>query len=131
MPMNLFQQAFLLADNDSVGPVILIVELVLIVLAIAGIWATYEKAGQPGWGSIIPFYNMILLLRIAGRPAWWLLLFFIPLVNIVIAILIGIEVARNFGKGLGFGLGLVFLGFIFYPILGFGDAAYQPRAATS
>jgi hypothetical protein len=130
MPMNLLHQTFLLADNNTAGLGIAIVELVLVLIAIAGIWATYEKAGQPGWGSIIPIYNAILLLRIAGRPVWWLLLLFIPFVNLVVIILVMIDIARNFGKGVGFGWGLAFLGFIFYPILGFGDAYYQPRAAT-
>jgi hypothetical protein len=128
--MNLISHALLLADNDSAQYVILIIELALAVLAIAGLWTTFTKAGQPGWGSIIPIYNIILLLRVAGRPIWWILLYLIPFVNIVIAIIVAIDIARNFGKGTGFGLGLAFLGFIFFPILGFGDARYQSASAT-
>ncbi|MBT5019170.1 MAG: signal peptidase I [Planctomicrobium sp.] len=100
--------------------------LAFMVFVIAGLWKTFEKAGQPGWGALVPFYNGILLLNIAQKPLWWILLFFIPLVNLIIAIIIAIDVAKNFGKGTGFGLGLAFLGFIFYPILGFGDAEYNP-----
>jgi hypothetical protein len=94
----------------------------------AGMWKTYTKAGKPGWGAIIPIYNVILLLQIAGRPLWWIVLVFIPLVNLAVLIIVGIDIAKNFGKGAGFGLGLTFLGFIFYPILGFGDARYQPQS---
>ena len=72
----------------------------------------------------------MLVLKIAGKPLWWILLLLIPFIGIVIAILVTIEVAKNFGKGTGFGLGLAFLGFIFYPILGFGDAKYQPSSSS-
>jgi hypothetical protein len=106
------------------GFVVLIIQLVVLVLIVAGFWKTFEKAGKPGWGAIIPIYNAVLLLEIAGKPIWWIILFFIPIVNFVIAIIVSIEVAKKFGKGTGFGLGLAFLGFIFYPILGFGDAKY-------
>lgn len=102
-----------------------LISLGLAIVIIAGMWKTYEKAGKPGWGAIIPFYNIILLLEIAGRPLWWLILMFIPLVNFIILIVISIDVAQKFGKDTLFGLGLAFLSFIFYPILGFGDAQYQ------
>ena len=68
------------------------------------------------------------MLKVAGRPGWWLILLFIPLVNIVVGIIIPFDIAKNFGKGAGFGFGLLFLGIIFYPILAFGDAQYQPVA---
>ena len=70
-------------------------------------------------------YNLIVLLQIAGKPLWWIILFFIPLANLIAAILVGITVAKNFGKSDVFGIGLGLPGFIFYPILGFGDAQYQ------
>ncbi|MCA9100891.1 MAG: signal peptidase I, partial [Planctomycetales bacterium] len=88
----------------------------------------FTKAGKPGWGALIPIYNVILLLQIAGRPIWWILLFLIPIVNLVIAVIVAIDIAKHFDKGTGFGLGLAFLGFIFYPILGFGDARYRAAA---
>jgi Family of unknown function (DUF5684) len=128
---SLSQVLLLAADNDISGFVFLIVYLAIVVLAIAGLWTTYSKAGQPGWGAIIPIYNILLMLRIAGKPAWWILLYLIPFVNIVIGILVALEVARNFGKGAGFGLGLAFFGFIFFPILGFGSAQYQPAIAAA
>jgi hypothetical protein len=84
----------------------------------------FTKAGEPGWACIVPIYNIYILLRIAGRPGWWLILYFVPIVSIIVAIIVAIDLARAFGKGAGFGLGLVFLGFIFFPILAFGDAQY-------
>lgn len=99
--------------------------IALIVFIIAAAWKVYAKAGKPGWAAIVPIYNVIVLLEIVGRPLWWIVLFLIPLVNIVVAILVAIDLAKAFGKSAGFGLGLAFLGFIFYPILGFGSATYQ------
>jgi hypothetical protein len=125
----------LLAQGDDAGGaavgIVLLIELVLIVLMIAGLWATFAKAGKPGWAAIIPIYNIIVLLEIAGRPIWWVLLYLIPCINIVISILVALDVAKNFGKGAGFGIGLALLPFIFFPILGFSDARYQPSAAPA
>lgn len=99
--------------------------LALVVFIIASLWIVFTKAGQPGWAALIPIYNLYVLLKIAGRPGWWLLLYFVPLVSFVIAIIVAIDVAKAFGKGTGFGIGLAFLSFVFYPILAFGDARYQ------
>ena len=99
--------------------------LAICVLIIASLWITFTKADRPGWAAIIPFYNMYVLTQIAGRPWWWMILMFIPLVGIVIAIILSIDIAKAFGKGAGFGLGLAFLGFIFYPILAFTDVNYE------
>ncbi len=98
---------------------------VFIVLVIAAIRKVFTKAGQPGWAAIIPIYNVIVMLKIAGRPLWWIILLFVPLVSIVILILVSIDVAKHFGKSAGFGVGLAVLAFIFYPILAWGDAQYQ------
>ena len=102
-----------------------LIALAIIIAVIAGIWRVFTKAGKPGWAAIIPIYNLIVLLEIAGKPLWWIILFFIPLANLIAAILVGLGVAKNFGKSDAFGIGLGLLGFIFYPILGFGDAQYQ------
>ena len=107
------------------GTVFMLLWLAIAVVVIAGLWKTFTKAGKPGWACIIPIYNVIVLLQIAGRPVWWIILLLIPLVNLVIAIMVCIDIAAAFGKGAGFGLGLAFLGPIFYPILGFGSAQYQ------
>ena len=87
-------------------------------------WKVYEKAGKPGWASLIPIYNIVVLLEIVRKPIWWLVLMLIPVVNVVIAILIMIELAKVFGKDGGFTVGLILLPIVFYPILAFGDAQY-------
>ena len=122
-------------DGESVvavvvGLVFAAIYFGVIILMLAGFWKVFSKAGKPGWAAIIPIYNMVILLEIAGKPLWWIVLFFIPLANFVAAILVSIEVAKAFGKGAGFGLGLVFLSPIFYPILGFGSAEYQGTPAA-
>ena len=123
-------------NNDAVvaGAVagvgmMLLIELVLGVVVIIGMWKVFTKAGQPGWAVLIPIYNMYVLLKIVGKPWWWLLLLLIPLVNIIIGIIVAIALAKSFGKGGGFAVGLIFLPFIFYPILGFGSATYQGAPA--
>jgi len=111
------------------GGVFMLVGLVFAVLILASIWKVFTKAGKPGWTCLIPIYNVIVLLEIAGKPLWWIVLFLVPLVNLIVCILAHISLAQNFGKGTGFALGLVFLPFIFFPILGFGDAQYAGKAA--
>ncbi len=102
-----------------------VVLVVVLVFYIAAMWVLFKKAGRPGWAAIIPFYNMYVLLEIAGKPGWWLVWFFIPVANLVVQILMQIGVAEKFGKGGGYAVGLIFLPFIFYPLLAFGDAQYQ------
>lgn len=102
----------------------MLVMLAVAAFMLATLWKVFTKAGQPGWAVLVPIYNIIVMLKIAGKPAWWLVLFFIPLVSLVVAVLVGIGTAKAFGKGTGFGLGLAFLGPIFYAVLAFGDAEY-------
>lgn len=109
--------------------VLLIVYLLLIVASIAGMWRVFTKAGQPGWAAIVPIYNLYVMLKVADDPGWWLIGMFIPLVNLIVFIVVGVHVSQAFGRGVGFGLGLAFLGFIFWPLLGFGDYAYRGAPA--
>ena len=113
----------------AMGAGMMICWLVLVLLIVIGMWKVFVKAGKPGWAAIVPIYNMIVLLEVAGKPLWWFILLLIPFVNIIVAIIVLIALARNFGKGIGFVLGLLILPFVFWPILGFGDARYQPVAA--
>src|SRR5437764_15136590 len=96
----------------------------VVVFFIATMWKVFSKAGQPGWGCLIPIYNIYCLVKIAGKPGWWTILMFVPLINIVISILVVIGIATNFGKSGLFAVGLIFVPFICYPILAFGDAQY-------
>jgi len=99
--------------------------LIFAVLSLIGTWKIFVKAGKPGWASLIPIYNTIVMLDIVGRPLWWVVLLLIPFVNIVIGIVLLIDLAKVFGKDALFGIGLLLLYPIFSLILGFGDAEYQ------
>jgi hypothetical protein len=88
-------------------------------------WKVFTKGGEPGWAVLIPIYNFYVLLKVAGKPAWWLILMLIPLVGFVIWIMAMAALAGRFGKSGGFAVGLIFLPYIFYPVLGFGDAQYM------
>lgn len=133
-----FTTASALAQNSETqlqtsaqgSPLVGVIALLFTIFVIAAMWKIFTKAGEPGWAAIVPIYNGIVLLKIAGKPLWWIILLFIPFVNIVIGIPVAIGLVRNFGKGGGFAVGLIFLPFIFYPILGFGDATYVgPKSA--
>ncbi len=108
--------------------------LVVAILVIIGAWKVFEKAGQPGWAILIPIYNVYIMLKIAGRPWWWLLLYLVPLVNIVIGIIVAIDIAKAFGQSAVFGFFLLFLfSFIGYLVLGFGNYRYlgPPNTPTA
>jgi hypothetical protein len=105
--------------------------LVVLIIVLVGIWKMYEKAGEPGWKSIIPIYSWVVMAKIAGKPAWWVVLFLIPIVQFYAIITMFHGISTKFGKGAGFTVGLVLLGFIFFPILGFGDAVYEGHHSGS
>lgn len=101
-----------------------LIYLVVIVFEIAAFWQLFAKAGEAGWQAIIPVWSTIVLIKIAGRPLWWVILYFIPFVNIVIHFIVSIEVARAFGKGTGYGVLLALFPYVVVPMLGFGSAQY-------
>lgn len=105
--------------------------LLIAILAIASGWKIFTKAGKPGWAIIIPIYNVIVMLEIVGRPLWWIILFFIPFVNLVTGIIVNVDTARVFGKSTGFAVGLILLPIVFFPILAFGSAQYQGSGASA
>lgn len=98
--------------------------LALAIFQIAAMWKVFTKAGQPGWAAIIPIYNIYIMTKIGGKPGYWVLLCLIPFVNLVIIIWLYNMISKSFGKDEGFTAGLVLLGIIFWPILGFGSARY-------
>jgi hypothetical protein len=90
----------------------------------------FPKAGQPAWAALLPFYNVyVLVVGVAKLSALWFVLVWVPVIQIVAAILVNVEVAKRFGKSESFGLGLALLGFVFYPVLGFGSDQYQEGTA--
>jgi hypothetical protein len=110
--------------------IVWVLYVAVIVLSLAGMWKAFVKAGQPGWAGIVPIYNIYVLTLMAKKPVLWVILCLVPCVNIVIMILLFMEIAKLFGKEPIFGVGLALLGFIFWPILGFGDAKYQGEAVN-
>jgi Family of unknown function (DUF5684) len=124
------QQSNYTTSAQSPSPVVVIVELLITLIVIVAMWKVFTKAGRPGWAAIIPIYNMYVWCKIVGRPGWWVILMLIPLVNIIVGIIVCIDMAKSFGKGAGFGIGLALLGIIFLPILGFGSGQYQGPVAA-
>ena len=112
-------------QSSGSGNIELFATLALTLVVFAGFWKLFEKAGEPGWAGIVPIYNLYVLVRISGNAWWWFVLFFVPVVNVLATLKISVDVAGKFGKGVLFGLGLTFLSFIFYPLLGFGNYQYR------
>ena len=135
--------AFLLMQSDSgtnaagnaaaagIAGAMGLVWLAVLVLMIAALWKIFVKAGEPGWAAIIPIYNLVVLLKIVGRPVWWIVLFLIPFVNLIMAFIVAFDLAKVFGKGAGFAIGMIFLAPIFYPVLAWSDAKYQGAPAAA
>lgn len=106
-----------------------VASLIYALIMIVALWRIFDKAGRPGWAALVPVYNVYTLLKVAGWSGWWLLVLLIPLVNVIVSVFVTYDLAKVFGKGFGYFLGLWFLSFIFLPVLGFGGARYQGRAA--
>jgi hypothetical protein len=128
-PARLLAQVEYSTQGEPPSPVSIIFGLLVALVLIVAMWKVFTKAGQPGWASIIPIYNLYIWCKIVGRPWWWILLMLIPFVNFIVCIILCIDLAKSFGKGVGFGIGLALLGIIFFPILGFGSAQYQGPSA--
>ena len=128
-PARLLAQVEYSTQGEPPSPVSIIFGLLVALLLIVAMWKVFTKAGQSGWASIIPIYNLYIWCKIVGRQWWWILLMLIPFVNFIVCIILCIDLAKSFGKGVGFGIGLALLGIIFFPILGFGSAQYQGPAA--
>lgn len=107
------------------SPGVTLLSFAVAILGIVAMWKIFEKAGEPGWASIIPFYNIYVLFKITWGSGWKFLLLLIPFANIVIAIITMVKLAKAFGKSGGFAVGLIFLSIIFYCILAFDQSQYQ------
>jgi hypothetical protein len=110
----------------------LLVSLVVFVVLLVSAWRMYEKAGQSGWVSLIPILNILGLLKMAGRPFWWILLYLIPVVNLIVHVIVSVDVARSFGRSALFGIAMAIPAVTPFCIayLGLGDVRYQGPAAS-
>ena len=121
----------MLADTTSdagAGAGLLLWYIVLYVIGALAFYGIFKKAGtngDPAWGAFVPIYGFYILLKVVGRPGWWLVLLIIPIVNLIVFIIVMIDLAKSFGKGGGYAVGLIFLFWIFAMILGFGSAQYR------
>jgi hypothetical protein len=98
--------------------------LAFAILSIVALWKVFTKAGQSGWPSIVPILNNCMIAHVAGRDWWFGLLLLIPCVNFVVWIVLMLDLAKAFGKSVGFAVGLILLGPLFLLILGFGGSQY-------
>lgn len=115
-------------QTESASPLVVASALALGLLYVIAAWRIFKKADEPGWASIVPLYNQYILFKISWGSGWMFLLLLVPLVNIVVGIMTSFKLATAFGKGTGFGFGLLLLPGIFHLILGFGDAQYEGPA---
>lgn len=111
--------------ESALSSILLLAYIGMFLLIIVSTWKVFTKANKPGWASLIPIYNLYVMLKIGDNSGWFLLLMFVPILNIYAIGKMHVGIAEAFGKGIGWGLGLWFLPFIFFPILGFGDATYR------
>lgn len=113
----------LTGDQTAVlGTVMLItvlISLAIAVISIMSLWKLFTKAGKPGWAAIVPIYNNMVMLEIVGRPLWWVVLYFVPFANVVVAIMVALETAKVFGKDTVFGVLMILFPVPMYPILAF------------
>jgi len=107
------------------------VYIAAIVAFIAGLWMVFTKAGEDGWKSIIPIWNVLILLKIVGREWWWIILMLIPIVGFIVWIIVALDLAKSYGRGTGFGIGLIIFPYIWTIILGFGSDTYKGPAAKA
>jgi hypothetical protein len=110
-----------------------LVSMILLV-SFGGPWKIFKKAGRSGWKSLVPFYNLYILIKIVGRPSRWLVYCFVPLVNILLFSLISHDLSKSFNRSVWFTIGLMLLPPVFLPVLGFGNYEYaetEPEQHTA
>jgi hypothetical protein len=121
------------STGSAVGTLVMVFAgLAIAAIIITGMWRVFTKAGQKGWAALIPIYNTYILLKIVNRPAWWLLvMLFIPIADLLLAIIVMHDLAKAFGKGAGMTIALVLVPFVALPVLGFGKAEYTGPSAPA
>lgn len=117
------------------GGMLLVIYLVVVIntiLSIIAMWKIYTKAGKPGWASIIPIYNIVVLFEIVGLE-WWhvLIAIFVPFAFLVYLIVINVKLAKVFGQGTGMILLLIFIPIIGQLVLAFGKSTYNGQVNYS
>lgn len=111
---------------------VLLVLFILAYLSWAGLYKMFEKAGKPGWQALVPILNFYVWLQIIGRPVYWMLLLFVPIINVFIYSYMHIDLVRSFGKkSLGEHAASILIPFIYFPKIGFNpEDKYLGQAST-
>lgn len=128
-PSNEAMYTFFVGIYVFIWLLAIIISLIAIVITIVSLWKLFQKAGKPGWAAIIPFYQSYILCETVFGNGWYFLLMFIPILTYVLLIYIYIKLALVFNKGIGFGIGLIFIPIVFLPILAFGSSEYDETKA--
>jgi len=132
---GVFAQTTTTTSVDSGLSVGVLLMYFIVIWVVTGLptYFVFKKAGpngDPAWGAFVPIYGFYLMLKVVGRPGWWLLLLLVPFVNYIILIMVYNDLSKSFGHGVGFTLGLIFLSWIFLAILAWGSSQYQGPAAA-
>ena len=113
----------LLGGIAAVGGIVMLISAALSILMLVSMWKVFKKCGKPGWAVFVPIYNTYVMCEIAGKPWWYLLLFFVPFANIYAMFVLYDGMAKKLGKSTGFTIGMMLLPMIFFPILAFSKSA--------
>ena len=122
------------ASSGTSFGVLLLYFIVLWVIIGLPTYFIFKKAGpngDPAWGAFVPIYGFYILLKVVGRPGWWLIWIFIPIASLIVIIIVYNDLSKSFGHGVGFTLGLIFLSWIFLAILAWGSSTYRGPSAPS
>lgn len=108
-----------------------VIVLAIAIVQIVAMWKLFTKAGEKGWKSIIPIYNLVILFKISGLSPWLLFVYFVAIIPfigwiapIALNAVLAYKLAKSFGKDAGWAVGIYFLAPIFYMILAFGKSQY-------
>lgn len=119
------------ASISAAGAAAIVIIVVLVAYVVAALPASgvFAKAERPRWAAFVPIYNTLTLLDVVGRPLWWIFLLFIPGINIILTIIVMNDLAKSFGHGPGFTVGLVLISWVFMLVLWLGPSEYLGPAA--
>ena len=106
------------------NPVVIAIYLIVAVILLVALWKIFEKANEPGWKCLIPFYGLYTEFKFLWGNGWFFLLLFVPIVNIVVTIMMMWKMSKAFGQSALFFIGLLLFQPIFLCILAFGSASY-------